>query len=284
MTVVVVTDSGACLSTDLLEQYGIRVVPLHVLVADQTLREGVDEIPEDLTADGITTSAASPGEVKIAYARAFAASDGDGVVGVHLSRKLSATWEAARQVEQSVAGKVRIVDSLGAGIGSGFPALAAARCANAGGTLDEVYDAAVSVAERQRIFIVVDRLDQLRRGGRISTAAALLGTALSMKPLLHMVDGRLVLKEKTRTSSKALAKLVDAVTAVAAAGPVALGVQHLTAPERAEDVVAQLQARLPDIAELVVAEFGPTLGIHVGPGAIGVSVVPGGAGDVAATV
>ncbi len=94
-------------------------------------------------------------------------------------------------------------------------------------------------------FIVVDRLEHLRRGGRIGTAAALLGTALAMKPVLHVVDGKLVLREKTRTSSKALAKLVDAAVMEAGEGSAAVAVHHSHAAERAEDVVAQLKDRIP---------------------------------------
>ncbi|MBJ8346825.1 DegV family protein [Antrihabitans sp. YC2-6] len=279
MTVVVVTDSSASLDRKLAEKYGIRVVPLHVLVDGKELREGVDEIPESYLSGSATTSGASPGELLDAYERAFEASDGDGVVAVHISRKLSATWEAARQAETEFTGGIRIVDSLSAAMGVGFPALAAARCAALGGSLDDVYDAAISVTLRSRSLVVVDRLDHLRRGGRISTAAALVGTALAMKPVLHMVEGKLVPKEKTRTSSKALGKLVDAAVKDSGTVSVAAAVQHISARERADRVADQLRERIPNLDELIVTDFGPTLGVHLGPGAVGVVVVPGGAGS-----
>jgi DegV family protein with EDD domain len=278
VSVIVVTDSSACLAPEVAEELGIRIVPLHVLVEDVELREGVDEIPRDLAGAAVTTSAASPGEMRVAYTRALAESDGDGVVGVHISRQLSGTWEAGRQALDELGGKVRIVDSLGAGLGSGFPALAAARMARTGAGLDDVYRAAVDVAARSRCYIVVDRIEQLRRGGRISTAALVFGTALVTKPLLQIVDGKLVLKEKARTSSKVFVKLVDAAVKAAGDGEVAVAVQHLDAVDRADEVVAELRKRIPKISELVVSEFGPTLGVHLGPGAVGVVVVPGGAG------
>ncbi|ORJ96883.1 DegV family protein [Prescottella equi] len=275
MPVVVVTDSSACLSPELVDRFGIRVVPLHLLSGGRDLLDGVDPVLDDLS--GVTTSGASPGELTDAYAAALEQSGGDGVVAVHISRGLSGTWEAGRQAAQKLGEKVRIVDSESTGMGLGFPALAAARVARAGGNLKVVYQRAVEVAARGRTFIVVDRLEHLRRGGRIGTAAALLGTALAMKPVLHVVDGKLVLREKTRTSSKALAKLVDAAVMEAGEGSAAVAVHHSHAAERAEDVVAQLKDRIPDLSEVVVTEIGAVLGAHVGPGAVGVVVCPGGA-------
>ncbi|HEY5856756.1 MAG TPA: DegV family protein [Aldersonia sp.] len=281
MAVVVVTDSSASVDPDTAKRLGIRVVPLHVLVGSRQLDEGVDEMPPDVTADGITTSAASPGEVRAAYTAALAASDGDGVVGVHISRQLSATWDAARAAADELGAGVRVVDSRAAALGTGFAAMAAARVAAAGAGLDAAYEAAVDVSRRCRCLIVVDSLDALRRGGRISTITALLGTALVTKPLLHVEDGKLALREKVRTSSKALARLVDtavecATAAAATEAGTALAVQHYGAADRAELVAGQLRHRIPDLRELVVTEFGPTLAVHVGRGAVGVVVVPGG--------
>ncbi|MGO4202093.1 DegV family protein [Rhodococcus sp. TAF43] len=275
MPVVVVTDSSACLSPELVDRYGIRVVPLHLLSGGTDLRDGIDDVPDDLS--GVTTSGASPGELGDAYAAALADSGGDGVVAVHISRQLSGTWEAGRQAAHKLGEMVRIVDSESTGMGLGYPALAAARVARAGGSLKSVYQRAVEVAARGRTSIVVDRLDHLRRGGRIGTAAALLGTALAMKPVLHLVDGKLVLREKTRTSTKALAKLVDAAVEQAGAERAAIAVHHSQAPERAEEIAAQLKERIPDVSELIVTEIGSVLGAHVGPGAIGIVVCPGGA-------
>lgn len=275
MSVVVVTDSGASLNPDLAQRHSIIVVPLHVLVGDCQLREGVDDMPEDLYSGTVTTSGASPGELREYYLRAYDASGGDGVVAVHISRKLSGTWQAARKAIEELDGKVRIVDSLSAGMGIGFPALAAARLAATGAGIDEVYDAAVSVSRRGRSFAVVDRLDHLRRGGRISTAAALLGTALAMKPVLHVVEGKLILKEKTRTMSKAVAKLVEAAVKESGTEPTAIAVQHVGAADRADEVAGQLRERIPALTELIITEFSATLGVHLGPGAVGVVVIPG---------
>ncbi|WP_109523811.1 MULTISPECIES: DegV family protein [Nocardia] len=278
MAVVVVTDSSASLPTELTDELAIAVVPLHVLVGDRTVREGIDPIDIDYAADSVTTSAASPGELREVYERALERSGGDGVVAVHISRQLSGTWEAGRQAvrDMDASDKVLLVDSLGAGLATGLPTLAAARRARAGSDLDTVFEAAVAAATRARTFVLVNRTEQLRRGGRLSTAASFFGSELVTKPLLQIVEGRLELREKVRTRSKAYTRLVAAAVDAAGAEGAAVAVQHLGAPEAAETISGQLRDLSPGIGELIVAEFGPALAVHLGVGAIGVVVVPGG--------
>ncbi|MEU5760236.1 DegV family protein [Nocardia sp. NPDC047648] len=278
MAVVVVTDSSAGLPAEHLDELDIAVVPLHVLVGDRAMREGVDPVDVDYASDTVTTSAPSPGELREVYERAWERSGGDGVVAVHLSRRLSGTWEAGRQAvrDMDAADRVRLVDSLGAGLATGLPTLAAARRASGGAPLDVVYDAAVAAAARARTFILVNRTEQLRRGGRLSSAATFFGSELVTKPLLHIVEGRLELREKVRTRSKAYAKLVAAAVDAAGEDGAAVAVQHLGAEEAAQTVAGQLRELVPGIRELIVAEFGPALAVHLGLGALGVLVVPGG--------
>ncbi|MGY4100060.1 DegV family protein [Nocardia sp. R16R-3T] len=278
MAVVVVTDSSASLPAELIGELDIAVVPLHVLVGDRTIHEGVDAIDIDYGSDTVTTSAASPGELRAVYEQALSRSNGDGVVAVHLSRQLSGTWEAGRQAvrDMDAADRVRLVDSLGAGLATGLPVLAAARRAHSGATLNVVYDTAVAAAGRSRTFILVNRTEQLRRGGRLSSAAAFFGSELVSKPLLQIIGGRLELREKVRTRSKAYTKLVAAAVDAAGDDGAAIAVQHLGAADAANTVAAQLRELVPGIRELIIAEFGPTLGVHLGVGTVGVSVVPGG--------
>ncbi|MFE9580259.1 DegV family protein [Nocardia sp. NPDC006044] len=278
MAVVVVTDSSASLPAELATELDIAVVPLHVLIGDRAIREGVDPVDIDYSSDTVTTSASSPGELRAVYEAAWARSGGDGVVAVHISRQLSGTWEAGRQAvrDMDAADRVRLVDSLGAGLATGFPVLAAARRAASGASLDVVYDTAVAASSRARTFILVNRTEQLRRGGRLSSAAAFFGSDLVTKPLLHIVAGRLELREKVRTRSKAFAKLVAAAVDAAGEDGAAVAVQHLGAEEAAQTVATQLRDLIPGIRELIVAEFGPALGVHLGLGAVGVLVLPGG--------
>jgi len=158
-------------------------------------------------------------------------------------------------------------------MGVGFVALAAARAAAAGASLDDVEAAARAAVPRVTAFIVVYRLDNLRRSGRIGTAASWLGTALSLKPLLRLdVDGRLVLSQRIRTVSKAHAALVDAVAEFVGDRPAAIAVHHVDNHDDADVVGAMLTTRLPQVESLTVTDMGPVLSVHVGGGAVGVAV------------
>jgi DegV family protein with EDD domain len=268
--VVVVTDSSARLPADLLGRWDIRVVPLHVLVGGDDLRDGIDEMPADLyQRPQVSTAGASPAELARAYRTAVDDSHGDGVVAVHLSTALSSTLGAAQHAAAEFDGAVRVVDSRSAGMGTGFAALAAARVARAGAELDEVAAQAESAAARVSAYIVVQRLDNLRRSGRIGAAASWLGTALAVKPLLRIEDGKLVLAQRVRTTSKAVAAMVEQVLEVVGEGRAALAVQHVDNPAGAADLAATLAGALPGCGQPVVTDLGPVLGVHLGPGAVG---------------
>jgi DegV family protein with EDD domain len=158
-------------------------------------------------------------------------------------------------------------------MGLGFAVLAAADAAQAGAAGSDVAAAAEAVAARCRLFFSVETLDRLRRGGRIGAAAAFVGTALAVKPLLHVAQGRIVPLEKVRTTARAAQRLVELAVRAAGDGPVDLAVHHLAAATRAEEVAARLRERL-QVARLLVSEVGAVIGAHVGPGLLGVVVVP----------
>jgi DegV family protein with EDD domain len=158
-------------------------------------------------------------------------------------------------------------------MGVGFVALAAAQEAASGADLDSVEMAARSAVPRGHAFIVVHRLDNLRRSGRIRRGASLLGSALSLKPLLCLdVDGRLVLGQRIRTATKAHAAMIDQVTEVVGDGGATIAVHHVDNPDAADDIAKTLTVRLPQIAPPAVTEMGPVLSVHVGAGAVGVCV------------
>jgi DegV family protein with EDD domain len=222
----------------------------------------------------VTTSRPTPAEFQAAYADAIRAGAA-AIVSVHLSRALSGTWESARlAAEQFGAERVRVVDSHSTGMGLGFAALAAAGVAAEGGDLSAVADAAARVSARTRAFFSVDSLEYLRRGGRIGQAAARLGTALAVKPLLHVDSGRVVPLEKVRTSARARARLVELVAQAAGSSPCQLAVHHLGAAEPAEDLAAHLRSRVPMVSECLISEVGAAIGAHAGPGMLGVVVLP----------
>ncbi|MFG1943601.1 DegV family protein [Nonomuraea sp. NPDC048826] len=220
-----------------------------------------------------TTSRPSP-ERFASYYAALAERGVAGVVSIHLSGELSGTVEAARAAAREAPIPVTVVDSRSIGMGLGFPVLAAAHAAEAGGTPEQVAEAAVRCAARTRTFFYVDTLDHLRRGGRIGTAASLVGTALMIKPLLHLTDGHIALLEKVRTASRALARLEDLAVREAGDDPVEIAVQHLAAPDRAEVLADNLAKRIPGAAGVRVVEVGAVIGVHVGPGTLGITLSP----------
>lgn len=278
MPVVVVTDASSRLPAELLEKWSIRVVPLHILLDGRDLRDGVDDIPDDIYQQHATTAAATPAELANAYQQALTDSAGDGVVAVHLSAALSGTYGAAQRTAADLDANVRVIDSRSAAMGTGFVALAAARAAADGGDLSVVAGAASSAVSRGHAFVVVHRLDNLRRSGRIGGAKAWLGTALALKPLLRIDDGKLVLAQRVRTVPAATAAMIDRVCEVVGESSAAVAVQHVANPEGANEVAAALARRLPACEPAIVSPLGPVLGLHVGPGAVAVclDLAPGG--------
>ena len=270
MPVIVVTDSSARLPADAIGEWEIRVVPLHILVDGEDLRDGIDEAPADLYQRKVTTAGASPTELVAVYQQALSDSRGDGVVAVHISAELSSTLGAAEHAALQFDGAVRVVDSRSAGMGTGFVALAAARAASGGADRDTVAAEAESTVSRVHAFLVVQRLENLRRSGRIGAAASWLGTALALKPLLRIDDGKLVLAQRVRTTSKATVAMVEQVLAVVGERRAALAVHHVDNPAGAAEVAATLAGALPGCGPAIVTDLGPVLGVHLGPGAVGV--------------
>jgi DegV family protein with EDD domain len=280
MRVAVVTDSTAYLPPEAVEKYGIEVVPLYVVLAGRSGEEGRDIGPADVArtlavrGQHVSTSRPTPGDFVGAYRRCLDAG-AEQLVSVHLSAELSGTWDAARLAAAQVGEHVvRVVDSRSVAMGTGFAVLAAARAAAAGEGIDAVVEAARRTAAATRMFFVVETLEHLRRGGRIGPAAALLGSALAVKPLLHVRDGAVVPLEKVRTSARAFSRLVQRAVEAAGSGPVAVAVHHLAAAERADRLADELRERLPRLTELYVSEVGAAIGAHVGPGSVGVVVSP----------
>ena len=271
--VAVVTDSTAYLPEGAARDVG--VVPLHVVLGSRTGTEGAEVSPQDV-ADAlserrlkVSTSRPTPGELAAAYR----ATGSERIVSVHLSAELSGTYDAALLAAAEVAAdgiEVTVVDSRTIAMGLGFVVLAAAQAAREGGTTEQV--AAAAAAVQTDVLFYVDTLEHLRRGGRIGAAAALFGTALAVKPLLHVTGGRIAPLEKVRTASKALARLEDLAVERAGDGEVDVAVHHLRAPTKAAELADRLKARLPAVGTWHVSEVGAVVGAHVGPGLLGVVV------------
>jgi fatty acid kinase fatty acid binding subunit len=280
VSVAVITDSTAYLPDELVEGYGIHVVPLYVVLAGHSGREGRDIAPDDVAramgarGQSVSTSRPTPGDFLAAYRKALD-EGAERLVSIHLSSELSGTVDAARLAASQVGEHiVTVVDTRSAAMGAGFAVLAAARSAAAGVGAAAVARTARETADATRTFFVVDTLEHLRRGGRIGSAAAVLGSALAVKPVLHVQDGRVVPLEKVRTSARAMNRLVQRAVEAAGEGPVSVAVHHLAAADRADRLAGELRDRLPQLRELHVSELGPAIGAHVGPGAVGIVVAP----------
>jgi DegV family protein with EDD domain len=278
MTVRVVTDSTAYVPADVAQASGLCVVPLSVTLSGRAGREGLDVTPADVAralADRrgtVTTSRPAPADFTAAYQRLLD-EGATGVVSVHLSAHLSGTHESAVLAAKEFGDRVVVVDSATAGMACGFVVLAAAELAEAGGDLAAVTDAATAAAGRTTTLFYVDTLEFLRRGGRISAASALVGTALSVKPILHVVGGGVVLREKVRTAAKALARLADIAAEAAGESDVDIAVQHLEAHDRARSLHDELSRRLAGrVRRSYLSEVGAVVAAHTGPGVIGVAV------------
>jgi DegV family protein with EDD domain len=279
--VAVITDSTAYLPPGAAERLGVTVVPLQVVLGGQSLAEGVEvdstRLAKALADDEpVTTSRPAPQAFVEAYRSAVAAG-ASGIVSLHLSGEISGTVDAARTAAREVSAdgvEIEVVDSRSMGMGLGYAVLTAADLASSGAPAAQVAREAAHRAYETAIFLYVDTLEYLHRGGRIGAAQAWLGSALSVKPLLCLVDGRLEPMDRVRTTEKAIGRLVEAAVGEAGDAVVDVAVQHLAAPDRAEDVAERLRQQIPSLHELHIGEVGAVVGAHVGPGMVAVAVSP----------
>jgi DegV family protein with EDD domain len=276
MSVALVSDSTGYLTPD-LSPPGLTVVPIAVVLGGVARDEGtqisIAEVAEALRRkESVSTSRPAPSRFAQAYA-ALAEDGHESIVSIHLSGDMSGTVDAARIAAREAPVPVTVVDSRTVGTALGFAVRAAAEVAQAGGTAQEVAAAAHHRAASSRTWIVVESLDQLRRGGRIGAAQALLGNALMVKPVLAIEDGMIVPHEKLRTMGRALARMAEVAGQYADQNPAAVIVQHCSSPARAGDLAATLRAALP-AAQVHEVEVGAVISAHVGLGTISVAVCP----------
>ena len=282
-SIALITDSTASLPVELVEKRGIIVVPLQVVIGAKSYNEGPDGGATPTTvADAlreftpVSTSRPTPAAMLEAYETAV--HDGASeIVSIHLSGEMSGTYESAQLAAREASVPVTVVDSKQLGMATGFAVLSAAGVLDSGGSRSDAAAAAANRAEAMTSLFYVDTLEYLRRGGRIGTAAALLGSALSVKPLLKVENGRIGLLEKVRTAARALSRLEELAIAAAGDEPVDIAVAHLANPDRAGLLAHNLRERLASNLgdrEIAVGEVGAVIGAHVGPGMVAVVVAP----------
>lgn len=272
----VITDSICDAPREILKELGVTIVPVIVRFGDEQYRDRVDismsEFMNRLTTtrEAVRTSQPSPG----AFIEAFreAATDGNPVVSVQASSKLSGTFQSAciaRDILAEEGYHIGVVDTHTASMGQGWAVIEAARAARSGQSFERVVERAREIAARTKILLTVDTLHYLQRNGRLGRVQAALGSILQLKPILTLREGELGLWEAVLGAERAMDRLIAGVKrSFKERARVALSVVHSAARDRAEHLQREL-SRFYDVVESVITETGPGIAANTGPGAFG---------------
>jgi DegV family protein with EDD domain len=274
MAVRIVTDSTCDLPPALVEAYGITVVPLTVFFGDEALLDSVDvdadAFYERMANSNVLPRTSQPSVELFRRAYLEAAENGDEIVSIHLSSKLSGTLNAASVAREEVAPEVHVdlIDSYNVSLGLGLIVLEAARAAQDGAPLDEVVAVTRRAMDRVSVHVIVDTLEYLQKGGRIGRARSFLGSVLSIKPILRVEDGEVAPFERVRTRGKAVERIFEIGMASARAKEmfVACSGNDL----QARELIERLRPHLPH-TDLMLGHLGPVVGVYTGPGALGIA-------------
>lgn len=279
MSVRIVTDSCSDLTPALAQELNISVVPLSVIFGEEAYKEG-KEITHDLFYERLpksnplpTTSAPSVGDFLETYREVL--KETDEIISIHISSKLSATYNNACQAAAVLAdegAKIEVIDSDSVSIAMAFLATRASRLASAGGTIEDIRAELQGMVPRLHVYIVLDTLEYVRRGGRIGRARAFLGTILRVKPILSIHDGEVHPEERVRTRAHALDRVFQLATSFPSVE--AIGVAYSTNAEEAENMKHRLEGALEGV-KAQVARLGPVIGVHGGPGVLGIGILEG---------
>jgi DegV family protein with EDD domain len=274
--IAIVTDSASNLPSEVVDEYGINVVPVCLHWDEEILRDGIDIGPSEVyqrlrRSESLpTTTAPSVGDFLQTYLRLGA--DVNAIVSIHLPDRLSGVIASARLaadlIKEQVA--VHVVDAGTAAMGAGFVALAAARAASEGLGVESIQCVTQEIRKRVYVFAMLDTLEYLHRGGRIGKAEVLLGVALQIKPILFINDGVVDVLAKPRTAKRAVQVMLDEMDKRIASRPVRVAVLHADAPEGADDLRYRVEKRFNCI-EIFTCAFTPVMGVHAGPGVIGLA-------------
>jgi len=280
--VAIITDSTAYLPDELVRQYNITVLPLSIIWEGVSYRDGVDIQPEEFyrrlqdCKELPTTSQITAPAMQQAFSTLL--DQGNEVLGIFLSAKLSGTFDSAVQARNSLTSgqeKVAVVDSRFTTVAMGLPVLMAARAAQAGESLAACKQLVERASDQTGVLFVVETLEFMRRGGRIGGAAAFLGTALNIKPVLGMRDGQIEALEKVRKKSAAVARLIEIVKdRIGGRSPVRLAASHAYAEAEAAAMLGMASAELNPI-ETFCRPLSPVIGSHVGPGTVALAYMTG---------
>jgi DegV family protein with EDD domain len=274
----IVTDSTSYIPSEVVQKHGITVAPQVLIWDNQTYRDGIDIQPTEFysrlkTAKVMpSTSQVSPATIQEIFQGLV--DKGMPVLGIFISSKLSGTLQSAIQAKDmmgSAGEKVTLVDSQSTAMGLGFQAIAAARAAEAGASIEETAALASSAHERTGVFFAVDTLEFLHRGGRIGGAQRFIGSALNLKPILAVKDGKVEGIERIRTKSKAHERVLELVAEqVKGKSNIRLATLHANSADDAKNLLDRAVAELSPV-ETLFTEVSPVVGTHAGPGTVGLA-------------
>jgi DegV family protein with EDD domain len=271
LKVKIVTDSGSDLSLELAKKLGITIVPVYIYFGDKAYKDGVDIGPDELykrLVEGpIYPTTTQPMPADFAETYTALAKDADAIVSIHLPTKVSGTYNAALQGLEIAKPKceVHVFDSLSVSVGLGLIVIAAAQAASRGGKLAEVLEETKKAINNTQIRALLETLQYLLKGGRITKTKALVGTLLNVKPILTMRDGELVQAGMARSYAKGIEQLFEFVKNRPNLREV--GISHTTVPDEAEALKQRL-ASIIDEKHIQMFRVGAGLGVHGGPGTI----------------
>ncbi len=274
MRTAVVTDSAANLPPELAAEHGISVVPMYLKFGETVYQDGVD-LPRDefyakLEREEVPVSTAAPsgGDYREAFERVLEGADG--VVCVTVASFVSVSYESARIAAAELGGRVKVVDSRSASMGEGWAALEAARLAAGGASLDDVAARAEEVTVRTQLAATINTFEFLRRSGRVHALLAYAGTALNIKPVFALRDGKIEQLGRPRSRSRAIERILEETRPLAARGPLHCAVAHAAVPDEAEALLDRITDEL-ECVETLLTEFTPLMGAHTGPGVLGIA-------------
>jgi DegV family protein with EDD domain len=280
--IAIVTDSTAYIPSDLIQKYNLTVTPQVLIWGEETFRDGVDIQPDEFyarlktTKVMPTTSQVTPINMKTTFEDLI--EKGYDVLGIFLSAKLSGTIQSAIQAKEMMgtAGeKVTYMDTNTTAMAMGFQVLAVARAVEEGANLNDAVALAEKAREHTGVYFAVDTLEFLHRGGRIGGAQRFLGTALNMKPVLAVIDGRVEAVERIRTKGKALDRVLELVIEqTKGKTPIRLATLHASAEGEAQTLLDKASKEMNAI-ESILTTVSPVVGTHAGPGTVGLAYIAG---------
>lgn len=273
--VAIVTDGTSSLTLDQSEQLGIKIAPIYINFDEKTYRAGIDLGDEEfyrlLSASKKLPTTAQPTEADFLELYNNLAEQAEEIVTIVISHQMSATIKSAEMArEQFHTVPVHIIDSDSASLGLGMMAMAAARAAQQGEDAQAVLKLVENLKQKMNVIFTVSTLEYLHKGGRIGGATAFLGSALDIKPILYIKDGRIEPLERQRTRKRSISRLVEIMEQKVEKKPLHVAIIHGNVPEEAKQLEQTVRSEF-NCVEVLISDMGPVIGVHAGPGTLGLA-------------